>query len=79
MPLPSSYWLIHFSDLHRTLLKSDRFLDKNPGNVSTKREKGIKNQKKYCKHSLISKRGLKIRKVSESNSKELINLIYLKG
>jgi hypothetical protein len=47
--------LIHFSDLHRTLLKSDRFLCKNPGNVSTKRKKGIKNQKKKCKHSLSSK------------------------
>jgi hypothetical protein len=47
----SSYWLMYFSDLHITLLKSNRQLlaafqefCENPGNVLTNRKDGIKIQ-----------------------------------
>jgi hypothetical protein len=65
--LPSSYWLIHFSDVHRTLFKNGRQLlaafqmcyaqirekyEPPPPPIGRKR---LKLETEYCMHSLSSK------------------------
>jgi hypothetical protein len=60
--LPSFYWLIHFSDLHRTPLKNGRQLlaafQKSCAKIWEKYEpkgrKRLKFKTEYCMHSLSS-------------------------
>jgi hypothetical protein len=68
MQFPSSYWLIHFSDLHGTLFKgiylllSIEFCCENWGDGSDNRKKVIKLKRENGIHFLSSKIILQTRK-----------------